>query len=237
MTDLAAFLDTITIDADVAALRPDYRVMLVGVDNMIPGPSDAASEMILSEAESLALAALSETALEDLPHNAAWREAYRAFGAKPQRTRNSMEALLRRVPDGLPRINRITDIYNAICIKHQLPCGGENIAAYIGAPVLTRATGTEEFETLAGGEESIEHSDAGEVIWRDDAGVTCRRWNWRQCRRTAFTDETTCCFFILDILDPMTDEQAHAAADELISQLASFSPELISTRKLLRAGS
>jgi DNA/RNA-binding domain of Phe-tRNA-synthetase-like protein len=32
-----------------------------------------------------------------------WREAYRAFGAKPQRTRNSLEALLRRVETGLPR--------------------------------------------------------------------------------------------------------------------------------------
>ena len=42
------------------------------------------------------------TTVEQLPHVAAWREAYRAFGAKPQRTRNSVEALMRRAEAGLP---------------------------------------------------------------------------------------------------------------------------------------
>ena len=50
--------------------------------------------------------------------SAAWREAYRAFGAKPQRTRNSLEALLRRAEGGLPRVNRLTDAYNAISVIH-----------------------------------------------------------------------------------------------------------------------
>ena len=55
---------------------------------------------------------------------AAWREAYRSFGAKPQRTRNSVEALLRRAETGLPRVNRLTDIYNAVSVLHQIPVGG-----------------------------------------------------------------------------------------------------------------
>ena len=56
---------------------------------------------------------------------AAWRAAYQAFGAKPKRTRPSVEALLRRVEAGLPRIDRLTDIYNAISVRHLLPVGGE----------------------------------------------------------------------------------------------------------------
>lgn len=61
-----------------------------------------------------------------MPHVAAWREAYRAFGAKPKRTRHSLEALLRRAPSGLPRVNRLTDCYNAVSVLHQIPVGGED---------------------------------------------------------------------------------------------------------------
>jgi hypothetical protein len=39
--------------------------------------------------------------------------------------RPSVEALVRRLdPDGLPRIDRITDVYNAVSVAHQLPLGG-----------------------------------------------------------------------------------------------------------------
>ena len=54
-----------------------------------------------------------DRAVGEVPHVAAWREAYRAFGAKPQRTRNNLEALPRRAASGLPRVNRLTDLYNA----------------------------------------------------------------------------------------------------------------------------
>ena len=114
---------------------------------------------------------------------AAWREAYRAFGAKPKRTRNSLEALLRRAASGLPRVNRLTDCYNAVSVLHQIPLGGEDLTRYAGPPRLIRATGDEPFDTVADGVAVTEHPDPGEVVWCDDAGVTCRRWNWRQARR------------------------------------------------------
>ncbi|KOG85267.1 hypothetical protein ADK38_37650, partial [Streptomyces varsoviensis] len=118
---------------------------------------------------------LADGPVEEHPHLAAWREAFRAFGAKPQRTRPSAEALLRRAADGLPRVDRLTDIYNAISVAHVVPLGGEDLDHYQGPARLVRADGTEEFATAAGGESVIEHPAPGEVVWRDDAGVTCRR--------------------------------------------------------------
>src|SRR5207302_6802618 len=97
------------------------------------------------------------------PHVAAWREAYRAFGAKPNRTRNSLEALLRRAPSGLPRVNRLTDFYNAVSVLHQIPLGGEDLTRYTGAPRLIRATGDEDFDTVAHGIAVTEHPEAGAV--------------------------------------------------------------------------
>jgi DNA/RNA-binding domain of Phe-tRNA-synthetase-like protein len=92
---LQAFLDSDQIDAAVFALRPDYRALLVAVDGIVPGPSDQTSDALLQAAENAAGEALSDQPVDQLPHVAAWREAYRAFGGKPQRTRNSLEALLR----------------------------------------------------------------------------------------------------------------------------------------------
>jgi DNA/RNA-binding domain of Phe-tRNA-synthetase-like protein len=82
----------------------------------------------------------------------------------------------------------------------------------------------------------IEHPDPGEVVWCDDAGVTCRRWNWRQARRTQLDDDTTTALFILDALDPMTDEALQAAAEELTTHLMQLGPDVQVARRLIAIG-
>ena len=230
---LEAFLAGARVEPEVVALRPDYRAMLLAVDGIVPGASDAASEQLLRAAEASAHAALHDGAVESVPHVAAWREAYRAFGAKPQRTRNSLEALLRRAGAGLPRVNRLTDLYNAVSVLHQVPLGGEDLGRYAGPPRLLRATGEEPFDTTADGGEVLEHPEPGEVVWCDDAGVTCRRWNWRQGRRTQLRDDTTAALFILDALAPMTDEALDAATDDLAEHLVRLGPAVSIARRRL----
>ncbi|MEU4211861.1 phenylalanine--tRNA ligase beta subunit-related protein [Streptomyces sp. NPDC026206] len=232
--DIKAWLDTVTIDPAVRALRPDYRALVLTAEGLRPGPSDQASEALLSSAEETARARLAKTPAEDHPHLAAWREAFRAFGAKPQRTRPSAEALLRRAEAGLPRVDRLTDIYNAISVAHVLPLGGEDLDHYTGPARLVRATGEEPFVTTAGGEDVVENCPPGEVVWRDDAGVTCRRWNWRQCTRTRLTLTTTRAVFILDALGPLDDTRLTAAADALTEALLASSPGATVAARLVR---
>jgi DNA/RNA-binding domain of Phe-tRNA-synthetase-like protein len=232
---LEEFLAGAHADAAVFGLRPDYRVLLLAVGGIEPGPGDQASDALLAAAEAAAREALGGGPAEQLPHVAAWRDAYRAFGAKPQRTRNSLEALLRRAPSGLPRVNRLTDCYNAVSVLHQIPVGGEDLTRYAGPPRLIRAAGDELFDTTADGIGVIEHPEAGEVVWCDDAGVTCRRWNWRQARRTQLREDTSTALFILDALDPVTGEALHAAADDLAARLARPGPGVRSARRLIAA--
>jgi DNA/RNA-binding domain of Phe-tRNA-synthetase-like protein len=222
-----------SVDPEVLALRPDYRALLLAVDGIGPVAGDAGSEELLAQAEASAREAASAGLVEDLPHVAAWREAYRAFGAKPQRTRNSLEALLRRAGTGLPRVNPLTDVYNAVSVLHRIPLGGEDLDHYQGSPRLVRADGTEPFDTVADGEPVVEHPEPGEVVWCDDAGVTCRRWNWRQGRRTQLTPDTTAALFILDALDPFTDDQLRAVADDLVARLRLPAPDLRVASRLL----
>lgn len=225
------------VDDAVFELRPDYRAMLVAVVGLTPGPSDEVSDDLLREAEAVARERLGGQTADQDPHVAAWRDAYRAFGAKPQRTRNSLEALLRRVDSGLPRINRLTDLYNAISIRHGIPLGGENLDRYVGAPHLLRATGEEPFDTVSSAEPVIEYPDPGEVVWCDRVGVTCRRWNWRQAQRTQLSDATTSALFILDALDPITDDALAATADDLLDHLHRLGSDVRSTSRMItRAG-
>ncbi|WP_033323141.1 B3/4 domain-containing protein [Actinomadura atramentaria] len=209
-------LDRIAVSAEVGALRPDFAVLAVAATGLTGGPSD-------DESRSRLAAAAAKASPGD-PHLDAWRDAYRAFGAKPQRTRPSMDALLRRL-DALPEVNRVVDAYNAVSVEYALPVGGEDLAAYRGPARLVRATGEETFDTVAAGEPAVEHPAPGEVVWRDDEGVTCRRWNWRQCVRTRITEDTTDALFLLETLAPYSRERLAEAGDVLTARLREISPD------------
>ena len=218
------WLDLAAVERPVLDLRPDYTALIIVADGLHPGPSDEATDALLSDAEAQARATLAGRAASDLEPVAAWRLAYQAFGAKPKRTRPSVEALLRRVEAGLPRIDRLTDIYNAISVRHLLPVGGEDLALYRGPARLARAAGDEPFDTMRDGQPAMEHPEPGEVIWRDNDGVTCRCWNWRQCVRTRITHATTSAVFILDGLAGLGRDGLMTAGQDLAGQLTALHP-------------
>lgn len=233
-----SFLAACTVEPAVFELRPDYRALLLVIDGLTPNASGrgaSAIDALVTAAEERARRLLGSDPVDELPHIASWRETYRAFGAKPQRARNSLEALTRRAEAGLPRVNALTDIYNAISVLHQIPLGGEDYHRYDGPARLIRATGDEPFDTIAGGEAVVEHPEPGEVIWCDSRGVTCRRWNWRQGRRTALTEDTRTAFFILDALAPVTDEALHTAGDALAETLMGLGEGVQGWKRLVTA--
>jgi DNA/RNA-binding domain of Phe-tRNA-synthetase-like protein len=106
-----------------------------------------------------------------------------------------------------------------VSVEFLLPVGGEDLARIAGASRLTIATGAEPFDTLRSGEPLVEHPAPGEVVWIDEAGVTCRRWNWRQCARTRLTEHSTDAFFVLERLEPLPLPVLEQAAEALVSGL------------------
>ena len=174
----------------------------------------------------------------DKPWACAWRStlvtkaASKATGAKSascrceKRTPCSADALRKRVlRDGtMANIDPVVDLYNAVSIRYAIAVGGENAAAYVGTPTLTLADGSELFDTIKEGAPAHEHPDAGEVVWRDDLGVTCRRWNWRQGVRTRLDAHAKEMWFILESLPEMPLDALHAAGEELMSGLRQMMP-------------
>ena len=55
----------------------------------------------------------------------------------------------------------------------------------------------------------------------------------RQARRTQLREDTTTALFILDALDPTTDDELHAAADDLLTHLTGLGPGIRTARRLI----
>ena len=205
---------------------PHYRLLVIYAQNLHNSPSTEFSLKELRKAEGEARSRFAGQKPSEHPHIAAWREAYSAFGLKPSKFLCSAEALISRAVKGndLPAINALVDLYNAVSVKHVLPLGGENWDNLESDLTLQFANGSEPFDTFKDGQPAVEHPQAGEVVWADSAGVTCRAWNWRQGIRTRLTESTVNAYFMLDSLKPFSKAQLEAAGDELISYLRQVSP-------------
>ncbi|MFO3953129.1 B3/4 domain-containing protein [Enterobacter hormaechei] len=220
-----------SIDSRLVGIAPGFRALSIQVE---------AAPITQPEVAPAALAHVCQQMLnDDVPwaenHLAAWDEVFKAFGAKPKRTPCSASALRKRVMrDGsLPPLDPVVDIYNAISIRYAIPVGGENLAAYAGEPRLTLADGSEPFDTFKEGEPVVENPEPGEVIWRDDLGVTCRRWNWRQGIRTRLDSQAQSMWFILESLPSMPLAALQEAGDELVSNLQKLMPGATARVQLL----
>jgi len=222
---------SVEVDERVFAANPGYVAAVVLAEGIGNGPGDDASSALLAEVERELLARGLERAADD-PHIAEWRAAFSRFGAKPKRYPCSAEALAARVIRGgaLPRINVLVDLYNAISVRHLIPVGGEDLDRLAGPLRLTVADGTESFDGP-----DAEPPKPGEVVWRDDAGVTCRRWNWRQGRRTRLTEASTRAFFVFDRLPALPAEQLDRATSELTAGLEARWPGCATRRIVLEA--
>ncbi len=199
----------------VAEQFPDVKLGVIvakGIDNSTKSDelSAALAQVVLD-----VRAKMGDKVLSDLPKIKDWREAYSAFGGKPKKYKCSVEALLKRVQAGedLPCINSLVDCYNIVSIRHLLPVGGDDLDHVSGDIVLGIADGTEEFIQL--GSSEVDHPKEGEVVYKDDTGVLCRRWNWREGERTKMSESTVNSTLVLEGLKSTSREDIEIAAAEL----------------------
>jgi DNA/RNA-binding domain of Phe-tRNA-synthetase-like protein len=186
-------------------------VVATGIDNRRAGEAAAA---LLAASAAAAREVIGDDDLPAHPAVAVWREAYRRFGVKPSAYRSGIEGLLRAArAGGVRSVNPLVDLYNAVALRHLLPCGGEDLAAIAGDLRLTRARGGERFVPLGATEE--QPPLPGEVVYADDVGTVCRAWNWREADRTKLTPETTRAVLVIEALPPRTAADVGAACEDL----------------------
>jgi DNA/RNA-binding domain of Phe-tRNA-synthetase-like protein len=191
-------------------------VVALGVDNTGDGAGLAGPLRQEEERVRAALARAAGAQIAEHPHIAPWREAYRQFGAKPREHPSSIENLARRVLKGwtVPHVNPLVDLYNTISLRHLVPVGGEDLDRVQGDVLLTLATDQEAPVQLLG-EPEARPPKPGEVIYKDDLGTLCRRWNWKEAERTKLTAETRNAFLVIEGLPPVGRDLVERATGEL----------------------
>ena len=206
---------SLIVESPFWALFPEAMVGAIvahGIDNR--ASVEASAQLLTRQADETAAAVNDVSEIASHPAVAPWRAAYQRFGVKPSKVRSSIESLLRSANAGrLRSINPLVDLYNVVSVRHGLPCGGEDLAAIVGELRLTRAIGDEPFTPLGGTDN--EPPPPGAVIYRDDIGVVCSCWNWRESDRTKLTDATTDAVLVIEALPPSTQVDLQAACDEL----------------------
>jgi DNA/RNA-binding domain of Phe-tRNA-synthetase-like protein len=213
----------IRVDPGIIQRFPKFRLRVIYALGVTNGPSDRHSQTLLRESAAAAARSLGTLRIAEHPKIAAWRDVYREFGAKASDYPSSVEALLQRAakggPSAVPAINRLVDLYNAVSLRNLLPIGGEDLDRLQGDLVLQFAAGQEPFDVAEGGAEPPSFPRRGEVIWADSDGVTCRRWNWRQGRRTRLTESTANAYFVIEAMDGAPGESELEAATQQLCVL------------------
>ena len=213
---------TYSISKEITDRFPGYCrgvVLAFGVNN---GPSPHSLVQLLRAAEeSVRRQAAIETIAEH-PRIKPWREAYKAFGAKPSEYRSSVEAMARRAlrNDPLPSINALVDIGNIVSLQHLVPVGGHSMDDLTQDIALRFATGEEDF--IPFGSMESEHPLSGEVVFTEGNTVLTRRWTWRQANHTLTLPETHSIEFNIDRLPPIEMEEVHVIANQVMNLVLEF---------------
>ncbi|MEW6092601.1 MAG: phenylalanine--tRNA ligase beta subunit-related protein [Chloroflexota bacterium] len=211
-----------SISPEIFQMYPGYVRGVVIAHGVRNGPSPDELVGMLRQAEESVRSRLAIEKITEEPRIAAWREAYRKFGAKPGEYRSSVEAMARRAlrNESLPSINALVEIGNLLSLRYLMPVGGHAIDLLKGDISLRLASGEEEF--VAFGTTELEHPLPGEVIFAEGNTVLTRRWTWRQAQHTLTLPETTAIEFNVDGLPPVEAEEVKQACAEVVELVQRF---------------
>lgn len=213
----------IKIDPHIFEQYPNVLLGVIALQNVDNHGEVDEITKLLREAEKETIQKVNNVPVAEHPNVLPWREAYRKFGAKPKEYPSSIENLIRRISKGeqVRHINKLVDIYNVISLRHLLPVGGEDTDKIKGDVLLTFASNDEQAIILLG-EKEARPPYVNEVIYKDDNGAVCRRWNWKEADRTKLTEDTTNAFMVLEALPPVSREELEKATSELSDLIKNY---------------
>ena len=211
-----------TIEKEVRDRFPKLKIGIVVFRNLNNRGRSKELDNLLKEIETLIRFNFVQAEVARHPLISPWRTAYSDFGAKPSKYHSSVEALMRRILKGenIPRINKLVDLYNYLSLKHLIPIGADDLSKIKGNIKLTAAKGDERFVPL--GKRTLESPEKGEIIYRDEKRVLCRRWNWRDSNETRITEATRNAIIYIDGLPPVTKQKLRKTCLEVIDLTRTF---------------
>ena len=197
----------------------DYPELVPGVLFAEGITRDVSVGSRVAKFNAIAESRLANTSEGELPEIQAWRRAFSRMGLKPTQYRCAAESLLRRFKreKSLPQIHPLIDLCNAISLAFAIPVAVFDVSEIAEYLEVRYAAGDESYLAFSG---EIEHPDAHEVIFADNAGrAHARRWTNRQSGYSAVRDTTTAILLVAEAMhgSAAADVQrlTAAVADEL----------------------
>jgi DNA/RNA-binding domain of Phe-tRNA-synthetase-like protein len=218
------------VDESIFNVFPDVVLGIIIARNINNSGERSEIMSALRQEQTKTVERFAGVSVNEHPQIVPWREAYRKFGAKPKDYPSSVENLIKRVSKGysLPHINLLVDIYNTISLRHIVPVGGEDLDKIEGDIQLVFASDHETPIRLLG-EPEDRAPKPGEVIYKDNAGAICRRWNWKEADRTKFTEVTKNAVIVIEGLPPVFRNQMENILQELAALITEYCDGNVST--------
>jgi len=197
----------------------DYPELVPGVLFAEGITTDVSVVSRVATFNAIAASRLARTSEGELPEIQAWRRAFSRMGLKPTQYRCASESLLRRFKKegSLPQIHPLIDLCNAISLAFAIPVAVFDVSKIAEYLEVRYAAGDENYVTFSG---DIEHPDAHEVVFADNAGrAHARRWTNRQSGYSAVRDTTTAVLIVAEAMHGSASADVQrltaALADEL----------------------
>jgi DNA/RNA-binding domain of Phe-tRNA-synthetase-like protein len=221
------------IEAAIFERFPELKLGVLLLNNINNTSPSEELEHLLIAAQEKVRQDLSGITLSQHPQVAPWREAYRAFGVKAKDYPSSIENLLKRVLKGetLRSINPLVDLYNVVSLEHLIPIGGEDLDSLQGDIVL-RFAGNDELAIHLLGDTEAKAPKTGEVIYADDLGAICRRFNWKEAERSKLTANTKRAVLVVEALPPVDEAKLQVALNQLSTLADRFCQASVTTHIL-----
>lgn len=148
-----------------------------------------------------------------------YREAFKKIGINPNQNMSSIEAMTTRISKkkGLPSINPIVDLGNAISLKYLVPLGAHDMDS-ASKDIQVRFSNKGDL-FVPFGETEAEVLEDGELIYSVGDKVKTRRWIWRQSEEGKITEGSKNIFFPIDGFKDRNYDKVIGARDELAQLL------------------
>lgn len=142
-----------------------------------------------------------------------YREAFQKLNINPNKFMCSIEALLTRISKkkGMPEINAVVDLVNAVSIKYKLPMGAHDLDSMKEDFYIRYSVNGDIF--LPFGETNTEEVDNNELVYVTSNDVRTRRWIWRQSEHGKIIETSSNIIFPIDAFIGINDDKAIKARD------------------------
>jgi len=153
--------------------------------------------------------------IKEEPEILPYRHAFEAVGINPNRFQSSIEALFTRIAKGkgMPHINPVVDLGNAVSLKHVLPIGAHDITEL--SDDITVRFSDENDTFIPFGSADYDNPTDRELIYTTGHVIRTRRWIWRQSEIGKITSASSGIFFPIDGFTDINKSAVLAARDEL----------------------